>query len=1021
MAIIKGPSGDVTVIVGQKVRTFINYGVEQNVIEMTAANTAVLEDGTGTIVITQQPAVGRMVARGDGRISFDGNDNRQTGDFPFAYTKNGETVNRVLRLTEPQVSYGWDRGEFYEPERDSTGNFIFEPSPDTYPIHVSLTGLTFQDIRDLEPSLSAGSSDNEVTLWVLNNAATGHGDDHYGGTPATAVSPALAGLMGRRISLSPDTRFDRYKGLMCFLFERGQTFPEWDWEGSNLTVGSGYSMLHPDWYGTYGAGAKPYFQGNPVGLFLADRSIVQGLDYGGILRMNNCAHTAMSDMHGDFNHAPADVTEVGVEVQSGNEDLCIGVSLNKMRVLDVTRFLPGNDGDTTRTFWGAGVDRTSGGYLADVVHGSMRNVYVDQCGWAQGYRADRFGGLDQSVEWLPMPPSIFNQGWYIQSSTMAINIFNFMSTNNSLSALQVRSAGTVTGVFSAGNNSGITMGRQWYVRGVNDDGPFIGFLGFLDDSVHTHAGAKDTWDGAMSTTGGGHRYAGHGATFIHSAEINAEWNFPIFGSDQEFGPQSQLDRLKGFVPNSTIGEQPGATLGRNELIRSNWNRAEYPDENVGSVPQAERDALTIENLANALYGLTNADSYSLAAHLRTLNDPIAQMRPILDYYLQPFGKGASTRSTPQTLLFRPAKEGGTPGVRVDIRHDWDTFDLPGDVAGDSVDFLGHLPTWNHSPRNWIDTISIGGPGVLPVRGGAFKPVNGLVVDPGGNGLDIKNGSRVDLPGHATPGVLSVEVQESRFRNTGIMTNTDITARYRGEVLLGYDNANFTLSSGRKMTIYGHSDVGFDGALGGASSLTLEAGSLLELKPSLKAATTNRPATAEPIPIGGSGPATVAKQPFVYPKTGTAVTGNTSGATANTRYATLAPHAVFDDLSGTFTEGETFSGQGEALYNYDEGQIADLGRLTDIDLRLGQIKTFRSGINGFNAPNVNTQVSLGGTLDIDVSSLPNGTYTLIEADAITGTFGTVTAAGNTTKDLTMTTSGTQVQVTITNGTGQVTLA
>lgn len=1034
MAIIKGLSGDVTLRTnGGAPRSFVNYGVtagQTASFSVSAAHTAVLEDGTADLIqITQAPERGHLVARSDGRMSFNINDDITPGSLSFQYRKTtggvSETVDATLTLTAPQYLNGWDKGCYYLPEVDEgAGTLVIEPSPVTRPIHFSPNGLTPGDLAAREGTFGS-TFVNDAAEWCLRNAASGEGGAFYGETEALALSPEIAYRMARRITIAPGT-YPAYGGVIWLLAERGHSYPEVNLDlastnGVTDVGGSGYSLLHPNYFGAWGSGSKPYFEGKTLGFLGADRAVLENWDHGGATRILNSAHCLFSNVHGNFQH-PESGSESPVYTESTDDNLNIDISFRNVRSLDVSRQEP-QDASAPRTYWAGNPDRISGGYIGDTVNGLLDACFVDQCGWAPGYRADLYGGPDdQSTAWLPQPPSVFNQGVYIQVSTRAITVRDFITTRNSLSALQCRGAATVLGVFSAGNNAGITLGRGWYDDTTADDGPFIGHLNFADDTVHTHAGAKDTWSGEMSTTGQGHTYAGFDNTLLHSAVINAEWPFEVFANDQEFGPKSSATFLKNYNPLSAGAAHPSATLGRNEMVISNWNRSTYPDQNVGAVAEATRDALTIEGYTDALLSQTGSTLDDLCAHLRTLEQPSTAIRPILDHFLVPLGKGRSTRTVAQTVTFRPDAGGGTPGVRADVRWDWTSFDLPGDVAGDSVDLAGHKVAWQITPKGWIDDLTFGAGGALEMFGGALKPQGNVIVASGGNRLMLDKGAKFDLPGYAGPNRLEVEAQESRFMNRGdVAGKVDITARFRAEVIFGYDTASFTAGAGDTVTIYGHSDCGFDGALGGTASLTFAAGATLAFKPLIHTPIWQRPKVPAPIQLGFSGPAQLTKRPEIYAKVGTTITGSTSGARARVAYMTRVERAVLDEIEGTFVADELFDGTGEALYTIDQGAVSDLGQIKTAAAQLGRIGKVRTGLNGFNAPNVTANVTLGGTLHLDVNGVANGDYALMEVDSISGSFDAITAAGNGTKDLTVTVTGTDITLNVADGTGQVSVA
>lgn len=997
---------------------------------LRAGSTAVFEDGTADLIqITQAPARGHLVARPDGRMSFNHNDDLTTGVLPFQYQKttggNTETIDGTITVETHYYTEGYDKGEYFLPEIDyATNELVVQPAPGAKPIHYTPAGLTSADIAALEPSYT-DTGVNDAAEFCLKNAATGEGGAFYGETEALALSPEIAYRMARRISIAPDSYPD-YGGVIWMLAERGQVYPEVNFDVASANgvtdIGAdGYSYLHPNYYGAYGTGDNPYVQGKAIGLANASRSIIQNQDSGGSTRILNAVGCLLANVKMDSQHIVSG-SEYPPYIDSNDDNMCFKTGFYRVKSFDVRRLEP-QDANNPRTSWENNPDRISGGYMGDTVHGLSRECFIDTGGWFPGYRADKFGGPDdQSTIWLPQPPSTFNQSLYIQTSTRAITIIDFISTRGALSALQCRGAATILGMFSAGNNEGISLGRGWYTDATKNTGPFTGHYNFMDDTVHTYAGAKDTWAGDMARTGAGHSYAGYDLTFLHSAVMNAEWPFERFANDQEFGPKSREAFLKGYNPFFVAGSHPNPTIARNETVISNWNRETYPDQNVTGIAEATRDALTVETFTDNLLSQSGSTLDDLCVHLRSLQNPHAQFQPILDHFLVPLGKGRSTRTVAQTVAFRPNADGYTPGVRADVRWDWNTFDLPGSVANDSVDLAGHKVAWQITPKNAINDLTFGAGGFLEMFGGVLRPLGSVNVDAGGNTLSIQDGAKFDLPGYSGSGLLTVEMQEGRLMNTGTVTgNIDVTARYRSEIIFGYDNASWTVPSGRSITIYGHVDCGFDGALGGTASLTLQSGSSLTFEPTIKTGIDQKPTVVD-VQLGQSGDEELTKSPSIDAVPGSTITGQTTGATARVAFAARSFLHVLDDLTGEFAANEIFDGEGEIFYTISQGAVTSLGRIVSVEAALGSIKKFRSGINGFSDPNVTANVTIdaGALLSINVASVPDGSYTLIEADTLSGAYmaPNVTIQGGASKDVTLAHSGTSLTLTVSTGTGQV---
>ena len=124
-------------------------------------------------------------------------------------------------------------------------------------------------------------------------------------------------------------------------------------------------------------------------------------------------------------------------------------------------------------------------------------------------------------------------------------------------------------------------------------------------------------------------------------------------------------------------------------------------------------------------------------------------------------------------------------------------------------------------------------------------------------------------------------------------------------------------------------------------------------------------------------------------------------------------------AGAFTlaAGETLTLTGGACrcgFDGTDGGAASLtlsGTLTMTAAggALPQIREFRSGMWGETATNLASTVTCGGTLNVDVTGVAPGTYDLIRADAVAGSFDTVTITGGAG---TLAYTATQVRLTVT---------
>lgn len=1032
MATLKGLIGNPTIEVAGKARAFTAYGLRDlgGAFLMSAGDTGVFTPDGGaadSISIVTQPAGGRAVARSDGRISLDFNDDPTARDETVVYDKTvgGETTRETLTLTlaPPKNTLGWDPGRAYNLETDSDNATIADP-PEVFRVIYVADGsgdgvdYTWYDLDAIRAK--QGTTNGIAANGYAAAQSPANGESwYYGDDPSRPVSQSI----GERIADVTAVSLSEYPpffGRVRLLFKRGDTFTD---EAFASLSGAGESALHPNFVGSWGDPA------DPMPLFTRQAIKITGLNY------------VMQDIRSQGGVSPTEFGNLildniwtdgaALSATSGNDELNRGFTMRRIRSYDSAPDAP-REGNT----WAAHQDRQSGAYFANTADVLVEDIFIDRGGWNEGYRADKKYEVDGAF--YPKPPDIYSQNMYTQTENLSLTFRNFISTRGSLSALQVRAGGIVDGFLSLGNNAGLSMGPGWYDSGETlKNGQVDGNWSMMNNTVHSWVGLADTLSGQVNQTAGGHTWGAADLSIQNSLIINSErpagYTINVLANDSDLGPgiSSGFNTYRGHRPygygwSNSVKDAEGSSftygsIADNDLIVSNWGRSINPDENVGDVPEATRDALHIGLHADTLLGTSGAYLDDFCDHLRMLDAPWDMMQGVMNYFLDPFGRGVTMRAAPQTVTFQPNETRRTPGIRADIGLDWSTGDLPGTVAGDSIDLDGHRVHWNMTPKNSIANLTFGAGGALVLWGGALKPTGAVNLDDAGNALALHQGAKFHIDGYAGVGALTLETIESRFLNTGtVLGGINVTARHASEIIFGYDDAAWTAASGDTITIYGHTKNGFDGAAGGAASLTLDAGSTLRFLPSAVISLTNntRPIVSEPIPIGYSGPGLITRSPRIFSKEGSTITGLTSGATGTARLVSRKGSFIADDLTGAFQDEESFSGEGLAHYVYPQGDMT-LGDLNKVpDVRLGVIREVRTGINGTTAPNVASTVNLGGTLHVDVTALPNGTYTLIDVDTVTGTFDAVTAAGNGARDLTIAITGTTVTLTVATGTGQI---
>ncbi len=1013
MGTIKGIDGEnLTVTLGAQEKTVSNYGTVNTTPTYfaTALRKTYLPEAmdADSVEITSQPAAGRVILGPGASFYLDLTEVRDTTPLSFSYnrTRDGETaaITATVVVAAPEKPGGWGKGAYYLLETDASDAIVVEPGETTRVIHAASEasgGWTPAAIAAQE-SVSEGTVSG---TWLVDRAVTGGGGARYGDETHPLTAAPARSLHNR---YQQDNDFDS----SWILWNRGDVFSEYgDAVVVNRITGIGESHLHPSHVGAWGSGDRPYFTNNgPVPRDYAAYWVIQDLACGESFTGDNVTALIFDNLYTDFSDATGSGTTYTYTVASGGQ-VNHGLTFRRCVSLDSIR-------DTRKgAEWAINDDRISGMYAEGANGILVERCFIDHAGWAEGY-------VNDPTLSPVKPPEDRSHGAYFQQSNIDLSIRETLFTRNSHSAVQFRPGGVMQHVFAAGNNTGINPANGPYdVFNAEDAGTYS----LVANYVQTEAGFKG---GQLSENviGGGMNFNAPGVAIAASAVLNAGAPDQIFTTGADIGPGLTQAPLRSaffphdFIPHPTNPNAGPVTLVRSDYVISNWNRSDYPDTNIQGVSQPIRDGLTVGAYTDALLSTSGSGLDELCAHLRTLEAPWSIIKDLNGHFLAPFWD-VRPRSLAQTVTFQPDIRGGTPGIRADVDCDWATGDRPGTCAGDSIDLAGHKLFWNINPDQDIADVTFGAGGELVMLGGALKPTGTITTDEAGNALTLRNGARFYATGYAGAGILTVDATDARILNSGSFTGpTEITAHYASEIVLAYDDAEFTLQPGRTLTVYGHAKVGFDGAAGGAASVTFATGSTVAFKPGIRLACDGL--TVENVDMdtqaGGSTPSI---DDALQPVLDSTVTGDLSGATgrvaANLRTARLERVVMLEDLSGAFADNETISGDDCDLAYFARGAQAGFATVNGTpDYTLGQIREFRTGINGFAAPDVVSSVTLGGTLHIDVTGLANGSYTLIAADNVTGAFDAVTAAGNAAKDLTLTVTGTQVQVSIANGTGLI---
>ena len=164
------------------------------------------------------------------------------------------------------------------------------------------------------------------------------------------------------------------------------------------------------------------------------------------------------------------------------------------------------------------------------------------------------------------------------------------------------------------------------------------------------------------------------------------------------------------------------------------------------------------------------------------------------------------------------------GVRWDNRLNWDSGDLPGTVAGDSVDLGGNQVVFGGTVT--LDDMTFGADGGLISTHGRLD-VSGTLTGGAGATLDIDRAGQVWVNGTSGSEALAITVAGGRFANTGTFDGPVALTATGGQTILATGGAEFRVDGQSRIEIGGtDTRIGFDGDDDGAAILRLETGATL---------------------------------------------------------------------------------------------------------------------------------------------------------------------------------------------------
>ncbi len=687
-----------------------------------------------------------------------------TGNQSFTYEathSNGSTtVHQVgLNVTRGLQDEGWGTGEnHYMLATDADDRVTVEHGDNHVKVYVSGSNnaLSLADIARLE-----GLPTSQITgSWLANHGGYGQSED-------LALDPTAGEALWREVS----PRFSETSNWL--LFERGHEYGNLS---DFVARGSGgESELHPLYVGAWGTGDRPEFTQQFNEGDGANNVVFQDLHFGQGVFLLQSENTIFD--HVTFSGA-------GSAIQRSE-----GITLRNSEFIDGYAESPQNGSS-----WDPHGDREQGLYMGQNTNGVLlEQSLFDQNGWDPDYETN--GGL---------PPSMFSQNIYFAASLSDVTVRDVISMRGSSFGAQIRSGGFIEDNLFLDNNAALT-----FVGGNYSNAGHVGQYTLATDNVITSGAHKEA--DLMGALAQGMTDGGQLSSLVDNIVAHlADPNNP-----------SELGYKEWTHPALTVENTPYY----NDTIVYNWQGARglnsdpgSNNENVEGLDTNALDQTTIQLFTAQLLGDPNATISDLSDYLRAQADgaldDVVDSDLIIRFFQEGFGIAPDIRDSAETIRFVPDDLG--EGVRWDNRLNWETEDLPGFYADDSVDLGGNDVVFGTNAA--IDTLDLGPDGSLNAYGGRLDVNGGFTGDDNGS-LNIEGAGQVWADGSDAED-LDITVASGRFANTGLFENADLTAT-GGQTILASDNAEFDLGASQTLAVFeAAAQVGFDGDDGGLAILDM---------------------------------------------------------------------------------------------------------------------------------------------------------------------------------------------------------
>ena len=738
--------------------------------------------------ILEQPGHGHASVNPDNTIALVLTRTEHAGDLSFRYevtTPNGQTTQHeaVLEVVPSPQESAWGTGEnFYMLPVDASDRVIVEHGENHRKVYVSGDGLTAADIA----ASNWGVSESDVTArWLQDNP-------EYGASEEMALHSALG--------IKLWTSIPRYKASNWLLLERGHDYRFGNGENDDgrlfIRAMHGESPLHPIFIGAWGTGEAPRITGRPrFWQKPSENVVVRDLNF----RSGFSASAVQKNFV--FENVSSDNQ---LNIQGTNDIPIKSITFRNSIIKDSYRTNPGSNNVTEDGKWTAHTSRSAGLFVRGVEGLLFDGVIFDHNGWAPDFEPD--GSIEGG-----QPPTMFSHNVYVQSDTRDVTMRNSITMRSASFGAQFRGGAYVKDTLFLDNNIPFNVLGGDY-RG---DGP-VGNYSLIDGTVVTVSARR----GSHKTRIGARDWGVRNDALLTSLVNNivAHANDPDDSTDTAMA-QSALKHSKGV-------EKGVAT---DDTIIWRWGIGRKGEDGT----EANTDALdpevmnntTIQRYTADLLGQDTATVDDFGQYLRGLDgsEYVAATQSVLSYFRAGFGIAETARDTATTLRFVPDPRGD--GVRWDNRLNWDSGDLPGTVAGDSVDLGGNSVVFGGTVT--LDDLTFGPSGGLLLTHGRLQVTEDLE---GGTDatVEIDRAGQLWTTNTTAHTPLMLTVKGGRFVNAGTFDGPAMLTATGGQTLLATGGAEFRVDAQSHIHIDGAaSRTGFDGDGEDPALVRFEPGAMLE--------------------------------------------------------------------------------------------------------------------------------------------------------------------------------------------------